>query len=287
MDPQTTLSRRTLLAAGGAALLSGAAVLATAQPAHAAYNLIWYEWGPLAGYQVSTECNPGGHTNFPCGSSDVAITTGSDSTGSFSEVTANPRGIVTFVNAIGNIHFQQKTPDGQPIQLKTYRYIYAIRLPRIPTKTSAPWIAEQTHEMIQFWDGSNTLWPANKHTLEASVFWKLNPWDPNYGKIFAYTTSNGTLTAVDTGIFLQPDTNWHVFDIRADLLNRIWAGVAIDSHWNPLTNLPLAQIYHPDWGTDLSLILTAESENAYPGSTNPIVTQWTTDFKDPKLFRLD
>jgi hypothetical protein len=35
------------------------------------------------------------------------------------------------------------------------------------------------------------------------------------------------------------------------------------------------------------LILTAESENAYPGSANPIVTQWTTDYKDVKLYRKD
>lgn len=86
---------------------------------------------------------------------------------------------------------------------------------------------------------------------------------------------------------LPPDTNWHVFEIRADLANRVWAGVAVDGSWNPMTNVPLARIYQPGWGSDLSLILTAESENAYPGSTNPIVTQWTTQFKDPKLYRLD
>jgi hypothetical protein len=286
----TGISRRSFLAAGGAALVPGATIAKSAarQVRAGTYNLIWNEWGPLAGYGVAAECNPGGSTNFPCGPGDVSITTGSDSTGQFSKVTANPNGIITFVNAIGNIHFQNTTPDGQPVQLKTYRYLYAIRLPLKPTTQSAPQIAEQTHQMIQFWDGSNKLWPANKHTLEAAMYWKLNPWDSDYGKIFAYTTgSNGTLSSHDTGITLPPDTNWHVFDVRADLLNRVWAGVAVDNQWNPLTNLPLAQIYHPDWGTDLSLILTAESENAYPGSTNPILTEWTTDFKDPKLYRLD
>jgi len=204
-------------------------------------------------------------------------------------VTANPRGITTFVNAIGNIHLTNTTPDGQPIRLTTYRYVLAFRLPRIPTTTSAPWIGEQLHEMVQFWDGSNHLWNANKHTLEAAVFWKLNPWDPNHGKVMVYTTdSSGALTAVDTGFSLPLDTNWHYFEINADLRDRVWAGIGLDgTQWNPLTNLPLAQIYHPDWGSDLSLILTAESENAYPGSTNPIVTQWTTDFKDVKLYRQD
>ena len=288
--PSAAISRRLFLAAGGAALASGATIAAGAtRPAQAAaFDLIWNEWGPLAGYGVSAECNPGGTTQFSCGPGDVNITSGSDSTGQFSKVTANPNGITTFVNAIGNIHFQDTTPDGQPVQLKTYRYLYAIRLPLVPTTGSAPHIAEQTHQMIQFWDGSNRLWPANKHTLEAAMYWKLNPWDPSHGKIFAYTTdSSGNLSSYDTGITLAPDTNWHVFDVRADLLNRVWAGVAVVSQWNPLANLPLARIYHPDWGSDLSLILTAESENAYPGSSNPIVTEWTTDFKDPKLYRLD
>jgi hypothetical protein len=189
-----------MLTATVAALL--AATVAADPAAASTETLIWQQFGPLNGYGVSAECNPGGHTNFPCGPADVSIST--DPSGQFSQVTANPRGIITYVNAIGNIHFTNTTPDGQPIQLKSYRYVLAFRLPRIPTKTSAPWIGEQIHEMIQFWDGSNRLWNANKHTLEASVFWKLNPWDPNYGKIMVYTTSNGALTAVDTGITLAP-----------------------------------------------------------------------------------
>jgi hypothetical protein len=268
------------LAAGAGATEAGAARAATQTP-------IWQQFGPLTGYGVSTECNPGGTTSFPCDSSNVSISTGSDSSGRFTQVTANPRGATTFVNAIGNIKLTNTTPDGQPIQLTTYRYVLGFRLPRIPTTTSAPWIGEQLHEMIQFWDGSNQLWDANKHTLEASVFWKLNPWDPNHGRVMVYTTdSSGALSAVDTGFTLPLDTNWHYVEINADLHNRVWAGIGLDgTQWNPLTNLPLVQIFQPTWGGDLSLILTAESENAYPGSSNPIVTQWATDFKDVKLYR--
>jgi hypothetical protein len=286
------LSRRSVLF-GGMALLSGGAILATAHPlqvAHSApatYNLIWNEWGPLTGYGVSAECNPGGTTSFSCGLSDVSITTGSDSSSQYSNVTANPNGNTTFVNAIGNIKFTNSTPDGQPLALKSYQYVYAVRLPLVPTRNSAPLIAEQVHQMIMFWDGANQLWQANKHTLEATIYWKLNPWDPNYGKIFVYTMNGSNLVAYDTGIILTPDTNWHVFDVRADFLNQVFVGISIDGQWNPLTNVSLAQISHPDWGSDLSLALTAESQNAYPGSTNPIVTQWTTQFKDPKLYRFD
>src|SRR5437764_89075 len=110
-----SFSRRSALAAAGVVMLPGAAVLVVSQAASAGFTLVWNEWGPLVGYRVSTECNPGGHTSFPCGQSDVAITTGSDATGQFSEVTANPRGITTFVNAIGNIRFTDTAPDGQAL----------------------------------------------------------------------------------------------------------------------------------------------------------------------------
>jgi len=282
---RTALSRRTLLAAG-AAVLSGAGGLTAARQARADGTLIWNAWGPLAGYGVSAECNPGGG-GFACGAADVSITVGSDTADRFSNVNANPRGIVTYVNAIGNRRFIDVTPDGAPLALAGYQYLYAVRLPRVPTKDSAPWIPEQTHQMIQFWDGSNRLWPANKHTLEAASFWKLNPWRDDYGRVFVYTTdANGALARHDTGITVPPDVNWHVFDIRVDLEKRVYAGISVDGKWwNPLTNVPLARIHHQDWGSELALILTAESENAYPSSPDT-VTRWTTQFKDPKLYRL-
>ncbi|SDS76653.1 hypothetical protein [Actinopolymorpha singaporensis] len=286
--------RRTVLTAGGLILASGAGTLAAAGPATARQMtprpsgppdadeaLVWRARGPLAGYGIDPECNPGGTTDLPCGTEDVAIT----STADYSEVTANPRGITTFVNAIGRIKFGDRTPDHRPISLATYHYSYSIRLPLVPSPSSAPHLPEQTHQMIQFWDGSNRLWNADKHTLEAATFWKLNPWDPNFGKIFAYTMVDGHLAAHDTGVVLPPDTDWHRFEVVADLARQTYVGLAVDGRRLALTDLPLASIHHPDWGTDLTLVLTAESENAWPG-TNPIVTQWTTQYKDPQLSRL-
>src|SRR5438270_4872243 len=102
----TGLSRRSVLAGGGALLAAGllpASAWRAGPAAAATYDLIWNEWGPLAGYRVSAECNPGGTTSFSCDkNSDVAIATASDATGQFTEVKANPRGVLTFVNAIGN-----------------------------------------------------------------------------------------------------------------------------------------------------------------------------------------
>src|SRR5262249_42445860 len=102
MVPKSTMTYRLAVAVA----LVGLWAAGTARPAQAAgFSLIWNEWGPLAGYGVNAECNPGGG-NFPCGPSDVAIAPGSDGTSSYSNVTANPRGVVTYVNAIGNIKFQ-------------------------------------------------------------------------------------------------------------------------------------------------------------------------------------
>jgi hypothetical protein len=290
------LPRRTVLTAGGLILASGAGALAAASPATARpakattqsagwsgtdEAMVWQARGPLKGYGIDPECDPGGTTSLPCGTEDVSIS----STAHYSEVTANPRGIKTFVNAIGRIKFLDKTPDHRPISLATYHYVYSIRLPLVPTTSSAPQLPEQTHQMIQFWDGSSRLWNADMHTLEAATFWKLNPWDPNFGKIFAYTMVDGHLAAHDTGIVVPPDTDWHRFEVVADLSRQTYVGLAVDGRWLPLTDLPLASIYHPDWGPELALILTTESENAWPG-TDPIVTQWTTQFKDPQLYRL-
>jgi hypothetical protein len=199
---------------------------------------------------------------------------------------------VTYVNAIGRkkntgcIRDQNGSNCVAPIQLTTYQYVTAARLGSPSATWNVGGSGEQTHVMIMFWDGANQLWSANKHTLEASVFLKLNPWDANYGKWMAYyKNGSGGLSMFDTGCRSDPtDTStWHVVDVRADLVNRVWAGVAIDGCWNGLNGLPLAQIYHPDWGADLSLYLTAESENLYPGQNE--ITRFNMLFKDFKLFK--
>src|SRR5437762_12919858 len=95
------------------------------------WNLIYNQFGPLAHYGLSFEANPGA-PNFPTKPdlTDVQLT--NLPAKGYSEVTANVRMRPVFVNAIANLKLTNTTPDGAPIQLKTYGYVYAVRLPRVP-----------------------------------------------------------------------------------------------------------------------------------------------------------
>jgi hypothetical protein len=251
-------------------------------------RLVFEYWGPLR-YGLSVECDPGGG-GFPCSTTPgVDAAYYDDFTNGFSVVQANAQPRVTFVNAIGRKLNEGCISDQNgvcvaPIQLTTYQYITAMRLGSPSAMWNAASSGEQTHAEIMFWDGTNQLWNANKHTLEASVFLKLNPWDADYGKWMAYyMDSSGGLALFDTGCRSDPtDTStWHAVDVRADLLHRVWAGVAIDTCWSSVNGLPLAQIYHPEWGSELALAFTAESENIYPGQNQ--ITRFSTLFRDFKL----
>lgn len=126
--------------------------------------------------------------------------------------------------------------------------------------------------------------------LTASARWELNPWLSTYGHIFVYTNATAgdetsALTLLDTGIVLPPDTAWHTFEVRADLLGRVYAGIVIDQQWKPLTGVALLLRQRPTWGNDTSLTFTCESENASPGNPPSYINTWTTRFKDVKIYR--
>ena len=241
-------------------------------------TLIYHNWGALEDYEVVPECNPGGTTRLPCGPDDVGIQHQRDE---FSIVTANTRRRKVFVNAIARKRFTDRTPDNKPLELGTYRYIYAVRLPQLPQKDGVH-CGEAVHQMIQFWDGANRISNSRGRTIEGAIYWDINPHSDDFQHIKVY--SGDPLKLIDTGIVVPADIQWHTFEIRVDLKKQIYTGMVIDDQWNPLTGIPLARVPQPTWGKDVSLILTAESENAFPG--NPAsLRQWATQFKDVKLFR--
>lgn len=268
-----------------AALLIGAC-----SPAGADQNWtkVYDHPGALAHYQLTLEANPGNNGHYPTtpDMSDVGMRNTVALGRPCTAVTANVKPRNVYTNALAFYKLNTKTPDGKPIALTTYRYDFAVRLAHAPVAEQGPYNGQSVEMSMQFWDGSNDLWKADKRQVEATIYWDMNPWDKTCGEIFVYTQGpGGGLKLYDTGIYLKPDTNWHTFELRADLGRKLWTGITIDGRTNPLTNLPLLLRRHADWGPGVFLALTAESMNCYPGPEAKYVNQWTTDFADVRLYR--
>ena len=243
-------------------------------------NILYSSHG-LLGHSVFAECNPGGGTNCACSQEDASI---SSFTG-YGEVTSNAREVNTYVNAIGFKKFIEVFPDNKPITLGVYRYSGEFRLPVLPSPDLSQRENPQAiHLMIQFWDGRNELLPMNDQTLEGTIYWDLNPWNADAGKIKVYAYP---LDLIDTGLYLQPDTEWHRFSLVVDLNNQKFVSITIDDQTVYLSNIGLAQVYHDDWGDDLSLSLTTESMAAWPQTDCTYIFKWTTQFRNLVFSRLD
>jgi hypothetical protein len=243
-------------------------------------NVIYSSHG-LLGHSIFAECNPGGDSNCACSQEDALISSFTD----YGEVTSNVREANTYVNAIGYKKFIEVFPDIDPITLGVYRYSGEFRLPVLP----APDLDQREnpqaiHLMIQFWDGRNELLPVNDHTLEGTIYWDLNPWTVDAGKIKIYTYP---LDLMDTGLYLQPDTEWHRFSLVIDLNSQKFVSVTIDDQTVYLSNIGLARVYHDDWGNDLSISLTTESMAAWPQADCTYIFKWTTQFRNLVFIKLD
>jgi len=234
----------------------------------------------LSGHSIAAECNPGGVSQCPCSEADVDLTVFED----HGEVTSNVREVHTYVNAIGYKKFTETFPNGDPITLGVYRYTGQFRLPGLPAQDPGQREnPEAAHMMIQFWDGRNALYPSNKTTLEGTIFWTLNPWEADYKHIKVYVQP---LQLFDTGIVLSPDLDWHPFELIVDLANQRYVSITVDGMYKDLSAMPLAQVYHPEWGDDLSFIITTESLATWPQAGCPNIFEWTMWYKDLALSRL-
>jgi hypothetical protein len=254
------------------------------------WNTVYSHPGPLANYTLTLEKNPGVNGPYPTtpDMSDVSMKTVNAGGARCTELTANTKPRNIYANALAFYKMIGKSPDGKPIQLKTYRYQFAIRLAHIPVAKEGPYNAQSAEMSLQFWDGSNTLWTADKRQVEATIYWDMSPWSKSFGEILVYTNApNNGLKLYDTGIHLNPDTKWHTFELTADLAKRVWDGITIDNRSNSLTNLPLLLRTHEDWGGGVAIALTAEAMNCYPGPNASYVNQCVIDFKDVKFLRQD
>jgi hypothetical protein len=229
----------------------------------------------LSGHIIAAECNPGGGTNCTCSDGDVSIAFFAD----HGEVTSNVQENHTYVNAIGHKKFSEAFPNGNPIHLGIYKYTAYVKLPIVPAADPGQSVnPDAMHVMIQLYDGRDALFENNKTTLEGAIYWDLNPWGgENYGKIKIYTRP---IILVDTGKKVTPDTNWHKFEIMVDFASGKYVFIAIDEDVIDVGSHDLAQVHHPDWGEDVSIITTTESMAAWPGNNCAGVFKWTTQFKD-------
>lgn len=234
-----------------------------------------YQSPNLAGHNVFAECNPGGTTSCPCDATDAAIISYQE----YGVIIANPNKRGTFVNAIGFKKFTDNLLPDLPIDTGVYKYSGEIKLPSLPkpddTQQSNP---QAVHIMIQLYDGNNQIWNEGKVSVEAAIYWDLNPWSADYGKIKVYTEG---LILVSTGILLPPDTDWHYFELVADFHTMKYTSITVGDQSKDLSTIKLAKVARPDWGNDLSFSITTESENASNNCDK--VFYWETYFRNLNL----
>lgn len=239
----------------------------------AGYTLL-YSSKNLSGHTVADECNPGGGSSCPCSSLDVSLNSFDD----YGAVTSNPREVNTWVNAVGYKKFLETFPNEQSISLAKYKYTGEFRLSGTPvpdvTQRNNP---QAIHAMIQFWDGRNALMNSNKTTREGAIYWDLNPWTPDYGKIKVYVKPV-TLTA--TEIVVTPDLQWHSFELVIDIIAERYVSITIDNQAKDLSDLELARVTHNDWGNEVAMNITTESMATFPQGACSSIFTWTTDFRN-------
>ena len=239
-----------------------------------------YTSSNLTGHSLFAECNPGGGTNCSCSSTDASI----QSFAGYGEVTSNPRHVNTFVNAEGYKQFIENFPTGA-IELGTYKYEASTKLPVLPAiDMEQQQNAAGAHMMMQFWDGRNELWQADKRAVEAVMYWELNPWDPDYGKIQLYT--NPAFTLVDSGITIIPDTNWHDLELVADFVNQKYISITADGQTKYISNVNLIQVSHLDWGNEVAFAISTESAATWPHENCEYIFWWTQQYRDLELSKI-
>jgi hypothetical protein len=236
----------------------------------------------LNGHQAFIEPNPGGGTQCPFAETDAQLLSYAE----YGEVISNPNRRNVWINAIGAKKFMNQFPDGKNIVLGTYKYSGEFRLPSLPAPDDTQVEnAEAVHFMVQLFDGSNTILDHN-YSLEFSILWKINAWTNDYGKILVYTGEpniNNYPAVFETNLKLEPDTDWHSFEMIVDYETLKWISISIDGVKEDLSSLDVARVKHEDWGTDFFLCITTESQATWPQYYCEKIFSWTTQFRNLKF----
>ncbi len=245
----------------------------------------------MSGFAVNPECNPDGKTPCwdNCTSDDVAM---SDN-GTFGTVTSNKNVERIWVNAIGGMSFEDNFLDERPIVLGTYKYKYDVKLPIMPNMTQPDnIIPECVHQVMVLWDGDDALFQSDGKSVEAGLFWSVNPWheigdEDLYGRIKIYTSFD-PIVPIETELQLAPDTEWHTFELVADFVDRKYVSITIDGDFADISDVDLPRVDRSaSWGRNLAFIFSAESLSIYPTVACPGAYTWTTYFRNFELSILD
>jgi hypothetical protein len=120
--------------------------------------------------------------------------------------------------------------------------------------------------------------------LEFSILWKINAWTDDYGKIFVYTGVSDSLTnpfrVFETRINLEPDNEWHTFEMIVNFETFKWVSITIDGVKEDLCDIDVAKVRHYDWGDDFFVCITTESQSVWPQYNCEKVFTWTTQFRN-------
>jgi len=264
-------------------VITGLQILSGARIGPVQYEVI-YTSQNLCGHLIAAECNPGGTLSCDCSIQDVSI----ESFETHGQIVSNSQKTNTYVNAIGYKKFIDAFSDDIPIALGVYKYSGQFKITIIPkpdiNQIENP---QAVHMMIQLWDGNGALYTSNKNTLEGAIYWDINPWLPEeYGKIKVYSKNDqDQLALIDTGITLNPDMNWHTFEMVVDLENKKYVYVTIDNETKELNSVKLAEVSQPEWDDSLFISITTESMAASSENCSNVFT-WTTLFKNLRFSAL-
>ena len=135
---------------------------------------------------------------------------------------------------------------------------YEFRLPYIPQTNSGIQNAQTFEGGFFIWDGSQT-----QLDYGCAFQWVLNPWMSTFGTIYSWSSDGTTQGWIPCG-FLQPDTNWHQYEMMVDYHNQT-CRLTIDQ-----TSIPICFTATPKvgWGTETAARFQTEIISIWPGNTS-------------------
>lgn len=189
--------------------------------------------------------------------------------GSFSDINANINRKKIEINA----GYSYKLRDTNLFD-KLLRYRIRFSLYYLPNMDAlSPTNGEDLYVTMQLYDGLGVK-GTPKQNYEATVQWKVNRWNPNYGDIMLWTGPR----VVPIGN-LTPDLNEHEIILEIDSGSLRYTKITVDGAEYLQTD-PLYAVYHPDWGSDMSAWVTAEVINGYHGNLCESAFYWSARYND-------